>query len=77
MPEWLDTETNEGGVFDQTGNFSEDRRASRSFDSDIDGRDRSSSPNAVTAGLPRSAITVDQLEKEAEEVFESGEYYII
>ena len=69
MPEWLDTETNEGGVFDNGGNFTEERRASRSFDSDIDGR-----PVSPTGPppLPRSAITVDQLEKdlEGEEVFE-------
>ena len=34
MPEWLDTDTSEGGAFDHTGNFTEDRRQSRSFDED-------------------------------------------
>lgn len=34
MPEWLDTDTNEGGAFDHTGNFTEDRRQSRSFEED-------------------------------------------
>ena len=29
MPEWLDTDTSEGGAFDHTGNFTEDRRQSR------------------------------------------------
>merc|ERR1711990_637882 len=33
-PEWLDTDTSEGGAFDHTGNFTEDRRQSRSFDED-------------------------------------------
>ena len=74
MPEWLDTDTSEGGAFDHTGNFTEDRRQSRSFDEDnhVNAVDHVITDRPGSGDSPKE----NSLEKD-DDVFEGESFYLM